>query len=164
MEARAKVPEKKNLETLMEGFKRIYYALRMAQNNHHGFKSDFLEGKETFTAMQLHLNVVEHVDERPNSRTAQALKLAKKYYGKCNIENIELINEITNIAADNTRFLGFKVGMYMRRPQYKKTDVQYGRLETTACQDGQTYGEWINFALTSPLHELFIKENERKIR
>ncbi|MCC2667349.1 MAG: hypothetical protein K0S63_1265, partial [Gammaproteobacteria bacterium] len=83
------IPEEKEFA---EGFKKIYAALRDGQSGFDCFKTNFIAGKEHLTPEYFIKKIKEHAKEFPNSRTAKALRLAKKY-----ARNGEDIKDNTNL-------------------------------------------------------------------
>lgn len=99
----------KDGELKVIAFKKIYWALRLAQNNHHLLLSNFLDGKETLSASELTIQIRKHAAEDDNNRTAQAWNLALKHYDDCNSHNKELMKEISGFGDNNTRYYGLKL-------------------------------------------------------
>ncbi|MDR3492658.1 MAG: hypothetical protein P4M12_11575 [Gammaproteobacteria bacterium] len=69
----------KELEDGMKAFKMIYTALRAAQTNVLGFKTNFLKCKSALSAEELNNKLQVHVAKNPRGRAAEALKLVEKY-------------------------------------------------------------------------------------
>jgi len=154
MDVRAK--DKKDINVQAEAFIRIYRGLQRAQHNIPFFKSNFLEGKSQYTATQLVDSVLTHIQKYPNSRTAKAWELANKYYGKCNQQNVELINEMINYAANNTRRFGIKLGPWQPRTDYCGELIKNGAYAYTVNRPDEAYYRfYIRHALTFSLAELF---------
>ncbi|KTC68042.1 Ankyrin repeats (3 copies) [Legionella birminghamensis] len=80
----------------VEAFKKIYQALYAGQSSF--FKSrNFIEQQEITKEV-----IQKHIDAKPESRSAKAVSLARRYMG--NMESMELVREIHKYAYDNSGF------------------------------------------------------------
>ncbi|WED41797.1 hypothetical protein [Legionella cardiaca] len=85
-------------------FKKIYWALYVAQKNDSRLKKNFLEDKENLNLVELLSEIEKHYKEKSNSRTRKAWDLAEIFYDNCFTENFDLFVEIYNYAWERTRF------------------------------------------------------------
>ena len=143
-------------------FKILYKTLRTCQGNIPLLKTNFLEGKENSATIELAKQIETYCLLKPNSRTAKAWGLAEKHYQNCNIENVELFNEIYQYVCKNKTHFGSTFFSQFKNP----APLTYEKIaHADLYQDKMIYNIkfWLETNISENMHSAKKKNSDKCI-
>lgn len=102
------VIQTKVIEPRVAAFKKIYTALREGQSGF--FKTNFVANHSQLSDEEMYQQILAHIAEKPDSRTAKAWALADRHYRNCSHQNHVLFTEIYKYSFE-------KSGYFFKRSQ-----------------------------------------------
>ncbi|QEY52474.1 hypothetical protein [Legionella longbeachae] len=100
------IDKTRDLEYQIRIFKAIYTTMYRAQDNIPFFKTNFLDKKENMSAKEWEIEIKNHCEKQPASRTAKAWQLAEEHFDNCNTSNIGLLNEMYDYVCKHKTHFG----------------------------------------------------------